>query len=344
MKRDKKIMDTPDAHSTGLLKVAILVTGTIMDSLVGLSMRYSGTRDGPMFSSPTAVVMTEWVKLYLSLFLVYLQHNSFRALRKDLYSTFVSNPMDLIKVSVPSLCFVIQNNLLYVSTSYLDAATYQVTYQLKILTTALFAVLILGRKLLPTQWTALVLLVVGVAMVQISGSSDSPVPRTELYSVIGFVAVLGACFMSGFGGVYFEKILKSSDVSIWMRNVQLSLLSLPFGFMTCLISDWNKIRLHGWFYGYDFFIVYLIVLQAAGGMVVSLVIKYADNILKGFATSLAIIISWLASIYLFNFRITLLFILGVKLVIGSIFLYIRSAQVENSSEIYTKINENEEVP
>ena len=38
---------------------------------------------------------------------------------------------------------------------------------------------------------------------------------------IGLVAVLSACFSSGFAGVYFEKILKGTKQSIWLRNIQL---------------------------------------------------------------------------------------------------------------------------
>ena len=63
------------------------------------------------------------------------------------------------------------------------------------------------------------------------------------------------------------------------------------------------------------------VLQATGGLIVAMVVKYADNILKGFATSLAIIFSCAVSIYLFDFHLTLQFALGTLLVMASVFLY-----------------------
>lgn len=38
---------------------------------------------------------------------------------------------------------------------------------------------------------------------------------------IGLMAVLMACVSSGFAGVYFEKILKETKQSVWVRNIQL---------------------------------------------------------------------------------------------------------------------------
>lgn len=191
----------------------------------------------------------------------------------------------------------------------------------------MFAVTILRKKLISTQWMSLVFLIAGVVFVQLAASDGATAATTSSSSAaaqnpfLGLMAALGACVLSGFAGIYFEKILKGSDVSVWMRNVQLSLLSLPFGLITCLLNDGSKIVDHGFFNGYDLFIWYLIVLQAGGGLIVAVVVKYADNILKGFATSLAIIISCVASIYIFDFKLTLSFTFGAALVICSIFLY-----------------------
>lgn len=224
-------------------------------------------------------------------------------------------------MTVPSLIYVLQNNLLYVSASNLDAATYQVTYQLKILTTAMFAVLMLRKKLLTTQWGSLLILVCGVALVQLSQGGETRTISVEQNRALGFAAALGACVLSGFAGIFFEKMLKTSDLSVWMRNIQLSLLSLPLSLITAFINDGSNISNSGFFFGYDMFVYFLILLQACGGLIVAVVVKYADNILKGFATSLAIVLSCIVSIYLFGFELTLQFSLGTVFVIASVFLY-----------------------
>lgn len=50
-------------------------------------------------------------------------------------------------------------------------------------------------------------------------------------------------------------------------------------------------------------------------------LQYSDNILKGFATSLSIIIAFLASVILFNFHITLTFVLGAVTVLAATWMY-----------------------
>lgn len=185
----------------------------------------------------------------------------------------------------------------------------------------MFAVIILRKKLIWSQWASLLILIAGVALVQLTDDKAEKKVTNEQNRLLGFSAVLGACILSGFAGIFFEMMLKGAEISVWMRNVQMSLLSLPMATVTCFITEYSTISTKGFFHGYDAFVIYTIVLNAGGGLIVAMVVKYADNILKGFATSLAIIISCVASIYLFGFQLSVQFALGTALVIGSIFAY-----------------------
>lgn len=243
----------------------------------------------------------------------------FRILKTQIYD----KPIDTLKVAVPAIVYYIQNNLIYFGATHLDAATAQVTYQIKILTTAIFSVLMLNRKLGPHQWLALVVLFFGVVLVQLQQTpTKKPASGIEQRPILGFFAILLACCFSGFAGVYFEKILKgTAEVSLWLRNIQLSAIAIPFGLIQVFVTDHDKIADKGFFYGYALITWIVIMLQAQGGLLTAVVVKYSDNIMKGFATSLAIIVSCVVSIYVFDFELTVQFTLGAALVIGSLFLF-----------------------
>uniref|UniRef100_A0AAX7UXA1 Solute carrier family 35 member A3a n=1 Tax=Astatotilapia calliptera TaxID=8154 RepID=A0AAX7UXA1_ASTCA len=200
---------------------------------------------------------------------------------------------------------------------------HQVTYQLKILTTALFSVSMLGRRLGVYQWLSLLILMAGVALVQWPSDSASEKEAPSAGSqFVGLAAVLVACFSSGFAGVYFEKILKESKQSVWVRNIQLGMFGLVFGLLGMMAYDGERVRESGMFQGYNTVTWTVVALQALGGLVIAAVIKYADNILKGFATSLSIILSTLISYFLLqDFDPTSVFFLGAVLVIAATFLY-----------------------
>ena len=54
-------------------------------------------------------------------------------------------PDQLARVAVPALLYTIQNNIIYAALSHLDAVTFQITYQLKIVA-ALLASRVLLKK------------------------------------------------------------------------------------------------------------------------------------------------------------------------------------------------------
>ena len=142
-------------------------------------------------------------------------------------SEIINKPKETAKLIVPSGLYAVQNNLLYLALSNLDAATYQVirfqnllfslyeflrttcsgkkmknififlyqvTYQLKILTTALFSVCLLKKQIQPMQWISLLMLTIGVALVQLPedtfSSHESEESDKELSEVLSeFIAL-----------------------------------------------------------------------------------------------------------------------------------------------------------
>lgn len=76
--------------------------------------------------------MSELVKLISCLWLVYHEEgNSISKLKEAVHTQIIKQPLDTLKVCVPSMVYVVQNNLLYVAASHLDAATYQVSFKKK---------------------------------------------------------------------------------------------------------------------------------------------------------------------------------------------------------------------
>ena len=139
--------------------------------------------------------------------------------------------------------------------------------------------------------------------------------------ILGFSAVLASCLASGFAGVYFEKILKGSKSSLWLRNIQLGFFGALSGVAGVIMKDGASVAEKGFFFAYTPMVWGVILIQACGGLLVAVVVKYADNILKGFATSISIILSTVIAIFLFDYHVTVLFLLGAALVIGAVYLY-----------------------
>uniref|UniRef100_A0A8C2SML9 Solute carrier family 35 member A2 n=1 Tax=Coturnix japonica TaxID=93934 RepID=A0A8C2SML9_COTJA len=227
---------------------------------------------------------------------------SVRQTAVTLHGAVMSQPGDALRLAVPSLIYTLQNNLQYV------------TYQLKILTTALFSVLLLGTSLSRLQWFSLALLFAGVALVQ---TEQHPPP----HYLTGLAAVGASCLSSGFAGVYFERLLKSSKSSIWVRNAQLGVIGTVVGLAAMLAAEGRAVVTFGFFHGYTAAVWAVVVNQAAGGLLVAVVVRYADNIMKGFATALSIVASTAASAQLFGFRPKGAFVVGTVMVVVAVYLY-----------------------
>ena len=317
---------------------------------------------GHRYLASTAIFLCEVIKLALSLTIALYEvsrHAAPSTPATALFGTLSAAIFtgDSWKLAIPATLYTLQNSLQYLAISHVEAATLQVTWQFKILPTAIFSVIILGRSLTTRQWAALALLMFGVCIVQLPVAqtativkdpnhhwhlprsmdflrfNESPAPKQDHFNVLGkrsatyegiqedlalenppknevlgLTAALLACTVSALGSVFFEKIVKEQSggkVSIWVRNVQLSVYSLfPAFFIGVIFVDGESIAKYGFFVGYNWVVWTVVGFQAVGGIVVALCVYYADTVAKSFATSLSILLSLCASMVFFEFNLT----------------------------------------
>lgn len=325
----KKSSSSPSPSAALFAKNLSLLALVFQNVALVLMVRHSRTvaktEDSVSYIVSTAVVTAEVVKLVLNftLELVLVKHDDGPwSILKGIFSR------ESIKLLVPSLLYVIQNNLLFVALGNLTVPVYQVTTQGKILTTAAFSRVLLNKSISTMQYVSLVILALGVATVQLSSMEQKSVSATAADSAtyqnqaLGLIAVGCSCITSGAAGVYFEKILKSQkSISVYVRNCQLALWSILLGLIP-VMHDWKTIQINGSFFaGYNGVVVGVIACQAGAGLLVALVMKYADTILKGFATSVAVVLATVISIVFSGSKVDGWFAVGAAMVMYSVRLY-----------------------
>lgn len=133
---------------------------------------------GHRYLPSTAVFLVELLKLAVCLTLALYEVSLTvpRSTSATALFTIMGNAIfsgDSWQMAIPAFLYTLANSLQYVGITNLDAATFQVTYQLKIIFTAIFTVSILKRSLSGRQWVSLLLLMTGVAIVSFPQADSS---------------------------------------------------------------------------------------------------------------------------------------------------------------------------
>lgn len=131
-------------------------------------------------------------------------------------------------MAIPAVLYLVQNNLSYFAIANLSVPVFHVTYQAKLVTTAMLSVLMLKRKYSRRQWIRLVSLSAGVATVvgeglmndreyvmsrasteKITGTAINIVTSLENESFLfGIFSVGMSCTIGALASIYFEMVLK----------------------------------------------------------------------------------------------------------------------------------------
>ena len=100
----------------------------------------------------------------------------------------------------------------------------------------------------------------------------------------------------------------------------ITLLQIYFFGVLVSLPSWRP-PTSGGFNGFGPLACFILVINAATGFSVSFVLKYTDNLVKGFSTSAAVLLATIVSTMCCSFQITQAFTVGVLIVSSSFYLY-----------------------
>ncbi|XP_040962649.1 CMP-sialic acid transporter 1 isoform X2 [Gossypium hirsutum] len=227
---------------------------------------------------------------------------------------------------IPSVIYLIHNNVQFATLMYVDTSTYQIMGNLKIVTTGILFRLFLKKKLSNLQWMAIVLLAVGTTTSQVKGCGEASCDSLFSAPIQGYMlGILSAC-LSALAGVYTEFLMKKNNDSLYWQNIQLYTFGSIFNMARLVVDDfrggfekgpwWQRL-----FNGYSI-TTWLVVLNLGStGLLVSWLMKYADNIVKVYSTSMAMLLTMVLSVFLFSFKPTLQLFLGIIVCMMSLHMY-----------------------
>ena len=326
--------DCEVAKADGLLseesRIRVLCVGflCLQYSTYALLRRYATGILKEEWSIASVLGMGEFIKFSIALFAISTRPGASEAPEGTLdvrlrHLLLTSSPM-----AVPAVLYLAMNMLGFVSLRRVDAGTFAVVQQSKVFFTALFARVLLGRSLSVPKWCTLTILVLGVTLISLLSqpgaaacgpltTSSVPADLSASAYTIGLLAVGTDSALSGYATVYFERVLKTTVLTVWDRNLQLAFWSM------LIYAPWaaweHPNPLHGW----SLVTLLLALLGAVGGILVALVIKHADGIAKNLATASSIVLTTAAGHVLFNGPMSGAIVVGSLIVIVAGFAYPR---------------------
>jgi len=284
-----------------------VILATFLLSFQSLIITYSKTSGKYTYNTTSTILLAEILKFCISAFMLYYfkMEINFRIRAETL------------PYSVPALIYFIQNNLVFIALSYVDPTTYQVLVNLKIFTTGVLFRIFMGKELSSMQWAALVLLMIGCATSQLSTKTE----QIFAIPIQGILICVVLSILSAAAGIATEYIMKKTPLKadpLHTQNMHLYFYGIIFNAMGYVLEG-NPAS--GMFDGYNFTAILVIMSYSVTGLIISVIMRYADNMVKIYSVAVSMILTMLISIFLFSYVPTTQLLFGIIIITISILMY-----------------------
>ncbi|ETN82278.1 Nucleotide-sugar transporter [Necator americanus] len=290
---------------------------TLQQASMPLMARYSRYRDErEVFLTTVNVFMMEVVKLFTCATIIIFSSKSFFKFIQEAKEAICDNFVETAKVCLPAVIYTLQNNLYYIALTHLEATTFcslraQTAGKTACALRNAFVFLDRGQRRSPEVRQSRQIKIIDKEDGKFAHRDHHGFPNciNDQYYHANRATFKVAYQMKIFTTAMFMYFFLGKKLStnqwialiilvIGVVDVQLvyspsnskeAIAQNPFlGFFSVIVMCFTSAFADGFFRGWDATVVCLTLMNSIGGLLISVVIKYADNILKAYAQYTAV--------------------------------------------------------
>jgi len=289
----------------------------------------SQTNDKYEYSPSTAIILAEAIKLLLSVIFDIVDNRSIRATFTAILQCLKAHG---IPIGILAFMYASNNQLSFQLYLWADPASISLFKSSTSFLTSVILWLCFNRNIIPLQWKAICIQVIALIIVQIDPSKNVP-----LLSVGTYIAISTATLITTASGILNEYQLKNVNHSLNIVNVVLYLFGVFINGAIYLTLDAPGIKKVSWFFeGYTPYVVVVVVVNSLIGIVITLVYKYADVIVKTFASACTTCVLFFINGWLFGNPTLVTAYLGSLIVFMASYIFFTDARHEEKEPLKLK--------
>mmetsp|Transcript_15276 Transcript_15276/g.18541 ORF Transcript_15276/g.18541 Transcript_15276/m.18541 type:complete len:430 (-) Transcript_15276:44-1333(-) len=303
----------------------LLLVGIFVDGLrpIALFWAKNGEESYP-FSFPVWIVVTKSLVVFFSLIMYFLAPLETRTTDLSVSRRFRLSSLLL----PPVILYVISDTLNFFMFELISPSTFSVVKQSRLVIVAVMNRFLLGRYISQIQWVAVLQLLLSSVLFEAEsfGASDSSAGETRKSENFGILLLLFKCTLDSLAIIWMDMYFKHLDEKGFpypQQQVIFAIYSVIVGIVMTIYQNGNEILFSGQslFHGWNTGASISAFLAAFYGLLISIVLRYLNSMVKMFQSLAAVIVTILFDKLFFGERISAVKSIAVLLVLLSVFLY-----------------------
>lgn len=234
------------------------------------------------------------IQIVLFTIFIYIEEGSLTGLKQNVEQHIFNDMRTTFKMALPPVFLILSSELLQIAYKMLPVQAASANHY-TIIGVAIFTVLVLKRRFFMSQAVAVYFIAKGLDQFPQQGITVDILQTLENASsstspFYGHFTIVCAILCYGLSYIILEQILKSSDVSLWIRGIQLNLFTVPLSLLVSISNDWLTDDPRGFFDSFNIVAWFFIIFKIAQSMMELFVIKVADSVYRCVALAAAIVI------------------------------------------------------